>query len=62
MQEELAKEEFLAALEELRNQDGVTEKDVEAFKKNAIIQKSIDLIKLRSYELAAVRNSPTRYS
>jgi hypothetical protein len=35
--EEFAKEEFQAALEELRKQEGVTEQDIENFKKNAII-------------------------
>jgi hypothetical protein len=50
MMEELAKGEFEAQVEELRNQDGVTDEDVENFKKAAIIQKSIDLVKQRSYE------------
>ena len=57
MMEELAKEEFEATIQELKKQDGITEEDVEQFKKNAIIQRSIDIVKLRSVELAAKRNS-----
>ncbi len=57
MMEELAKEEFDATIQELKKQDGITEEDVEQFKKNAIIQRSIDIVKLRSVELAAKRNS-----
>ncbi len=57
MMEELAKEEFEATIQELKKQDGITQEDVEQFKKNAIIQRSIDIVKLRSVELAAKRNS-----
>lgn len=57
MMEELAKEEFDATIQELKKQDGITEEDVEQFKKTAIIQRSIDIVKLRSVELAAKRNS-----
>ena len=57
MMEELAKEEFHATIQELKKQDGITEEDVEQFKKTAIIQRSIDIVKLRSVELAAKRNS-----
>ena len=57
MMEELAKEEFDATIQELKKQEGITEEDVEQFKKTAIIQRSIDIVKLRSVELAAKRNS-----
>ena len=43
MMEELAKEEFDATIQELKKQDGITEEDVEQFKKTAIIQRSIDI-------------------
>ena len=62
MMEDLAKEEFDANIEELRKQDGITEKDIEQFKKNALVQRSIDIIKMRSVELAAKRNSASKYS
>ena len=62
MMEDLAKEEFDANIEELRKQDGITEVDIEQFKKNALVQRSIDIIKMRSVELAAKRNSASKYS
>jgi hypothetical protein len=46
----------------LRQQDGVTEKDIEQYKKSIIIQKSLDIIKQKANQQAAIRNSPNRYS
>ena len=40
----------------------MTEEDVNLFTKSAIIMKSVETVKMRAQELAAARQSPTRYN
>ena len=47
-QDEWAKEDFERELQALQNKEGVTQKDIDQFKKQAIIKKSIDIVKSRA--------------
>lgn len=60
-QDDWAKEEYEREIDELKHQEGVTTADIDQFKKSAIIKKSIENVKMRAQQLAAVRHSPTRY-
>lgn len=61
-QEEWAKEDFERELNFLKSREGVTQREIEQFKKSAIIKKSVEMVKMRAQHQAAIRHSPTRYS
>jgi hypothetical protein len=48
-------------LRHLANQDGVTDQDVEHFKKSMLIKKSLEHVRMRAKEQHEIRNSPDRY-
>jgi hypothetical protein len=48
-------------LRDLAREDGVTQEDVEDFKKVVLIQKSIGDVKQRALEQEEIRTSPDRY-
>ena len=55
--EELARDEYDRVLEDLRNQDGITNKDVRDFERSAIIKKSLNFVRGRAEQQATIRQS-----
>jgi hypothetical protein len=48
-------------LHQLANEEGVTDQDVEHFKKSMLIKKSLEHVRMRAKEQEEIRNSPDRY-
>jgi hypothetical protein len=53
--------EYNERLRELEAQGELTKEEVEAYKKTALLLKSVDEVKRRAQELHEIRNSPERY-
>lgn len=56
-----AEDEYKELLRQLEEDENVTREDIENFKKNALVHKSILEIRRRAQELHEVRSSPERY-
>lgn len=56
-----AEDEYKELLRQLEEDENVTREDIENFKKNALVHKSILEIRRRAQELQDVRSSPERY-
>lgn len=60
--DEMFKDEYYRTLDELKGTEGVTEEDIEEYKKTVLLRKSIDEVKKRYKDLEEVRKSPSRYA
>lgn len=58
----MSRDEYNHYLEELKQKEGVTDEEIEEFKKAAIIKKSVDEIRKRYQDLEQIRKSPDRYN
>lgn len=56
-----AEQEYKELLKQLEEDDNVTREDIENFKKNALIHKSIIEVRRRAQVMQEIRSSPERY-
>jgi hypothetical protein len=53
--------EYKELLRQLEEDENVTKEDINAFKKNALIHKSVLEVRRRAQEMHDIRSSPERY-
>lgn len=56
-----AEQEYKELLKQLEEDENVTKEDLENFKKNALVHKSVLEVRRRAQQMRDIRSSPERY-